>query len=60
MVIVEPPSGTQAELDRVALVVRLEYCGSICWKSEYKIDLGSAIPICSKESTTLLLKFLIT
>lgn len=44
MIIVGPSYEILDELDRSSLVVRLEACGRICYKSEDKISLDSALP----------------
>lgn len=48
MIIVEPSYEIQDELDRSSLVVRLEACGRICYKSEDKISDDSALPFVTK------------
>jgi len=47
MRIIAPSFAILDELDRQSLPVRIEYCGRICYKSEYRIDSGSAIPFVS-------------
>ncbi len=48
MLIVEPSYQIQDELDRASLVVRLEACGRICYKSEGLISSDSALPFVQK------------
>ena len=48
MRIVEPSYEIQDDLDRASLVVRLEACGRICYKSEGLIDEHSALPFVKK------------
>jgi thymidylate synthase (FAD) len=48
MIIVEPSYQIQDELDRASLVVRLEACGRICYKSEELISSDSALPFVQK------------
>jgi len=48
MRIVEPSYEIQDDLDRASLVVRLEACGRICYKSEGSIDENSAMPFVKK------------
>lgn len=48
MRIIEPSFTILDELDRQSLPVRIEYCGRICYKSENRIDNGSAIPFVRK------------
>ena len=44
MKIISPSYEIQDELDRQSLVVRLEACGRVCYKSEEKISAESAMP----------------
>lgn len=44
MRILEPSFHILDHLDQEALAVRIEYCGRICYKSEERIDAGTAIP----------------
>lgn len=48
MRIIEPSVTILDDLDRQSLPVRIEYCGRICYKSEHRIDSGSAIPFVRK------------
>lgn len=48
MRIIEPCFTILDELDQQSLPVRIEYCGRICYKSENRIDSGSAIPFVKK------------
>ena len=48
MIVVDPGYEIQDELDRTSLVVRLEACGRICYKSEEKITKDSAMPFVRK------------
>ena len=48
MIIVEPSFEIQDELDQSSLVIRLEACGRICYKSEDKITEESAMPFVSR------------
>ncbi len=48
MRIVDPSYEIQDDLDRASLVVRLEACGRICYKSEGLIDENSAMPFVKK------------
>lgn len=48
MIVVEPSFEIQDDLDRKPLVVRLESCGRICYKSEDMITEESAIPFVKK------------
>ncbi len=48
MLIVDPSYEIQDELDQASLVIRLEACGRICYKSEEKIDRDSALPFVKK------------
>jgi thymidylate synthase (FAD) len=48
MLIVAPSYEIQDELDRASLVVRLEACGRICYKSEELISTDSALPFVKK------------
>ncbi len=48
MRIVKPSYEIQDDLDRASLVVRLEACGRICYKSEGLIDKNSALPFVKK------------
>jgi thymidylate synthase (FAD) len=48
MRIIEPYFTILDELDQQSLPVRIEYCGRICYKSEHRIDNGSAIPFVRK------------
>lgn len=48
MLIIAPSYEIQDDLDRASLVVRLEACGRICYKSEDKITRDSALPFVSK------------
>ena len=48
MRVVEPSYVIQDELDQASLVVRLEACGRICYKSEEKITKDSAMPFVKK------------
>jgi len=48
MRIIEPCFTILDELDQQSLPVRIEYCGRICYKSENRIDKGSAIPFVKK------------
>ncbi len=48
MIIVEPGYTIQDDLDRSSLLIRLEACGRICYKSEEKISAGSALPFVTK------------
>lgn len=44
MRIIEPSFTILDELDRQSLAARIEFCGRICYKSEHRIENGSAIP----------------
>jgi thymidylate synthase (FAD) len=48
MQIVDPSFTIQDDLDRASLVVHLEACGRICYKSEGLIDKDSALPFVKK------------
>lgn len=48
MIVVDPSYEIQDELDHASLVVRLEACGRICYKSEEKISKDSAMPFVKK------------
>jgi len=48
MIVVDPGYEIQDELDRTSLVIRLEACGRICYKSEEKITKDSAMPFVQK------------
>jgi len=48
MIIVDPGFEIQDALDQASLVVRLEACGRICYKSEEKISVDSAMPFVKK------------
>jgi len=48
MQIVDPGYEIQDELDQASLVVRLEACGRICYKSEGLINKDSALPFVKK------------
>ncbi len=48
MIVVDPSYEIQDELDRSSLVVRLEACGRICYKSEDSINKDSAMPFVKK------------
>lgn len=48
MIVVDPSYEIQDDLDQASLVVRLEACGRICYKSEEKISEGSALPFVTK------------
>lgn len=48
MKIVEPSFEIQDELDNESIVIRLEACGRVCYKSEDKITETSAIPFVTK------------
>ncbi|WP_028319160.1 FAD-dependent thymidylate synthase [Desulfobulbus elongatus] len=48
MRIIAPSFTILDELDQQSLPVRIEYCGRICYKSENRIDSGSAIPFVRK------------
>jgi thymidylate synthase (FAD) len=48
MIVVDPSYEIQDELDQASLVVRLEACGRICYKSEEKISKDSAMPFVKK------------
>ncbi len=48
MLVVDPSYEIQDELDQASLVIRLEVCGRICYKSEEKIDRDSALPFVKK------------
>ncbi len=48
MLIVDPSYEIQDALDQTSLVVRLEACGRICYKSEEKITQDSAMPFVKK------------
>ncbi len=48
MLIVEPSYQIQDELDQASLIVRLEACGRICYKSEELISSDSALPFVKK------------
>ncbi len=48
MRVIEPSYEIQDDLDQASLVIRLEACGRICYKSEEKISEGSALPFVKK------------
>lgn len=48
MIVVDPSYEIQDELDKASLVIRLEACGRICYKSEEKITIDSAMPFVKK------------
>ncbi len=48
MIVVDPSYEIQDELDQASLVVRLEACGRICYKSEDSISKDSAMPFVKK------------
>ncbi len=48
MIVVDPGFVIQDELDQASLVVRLEACGRICYKSEGMITADSALPFVKK------------
>jgi len=48
MIIVDPGFEIQDALDQASLAVRLEACGRICYKSEEKITVDSALPFVKK------------
>lgn len=48
MIVVDPSYEIQDELDQASLVVRLESCGRICYKSEERINKDSAMPFVKK------------
>jgi len=48
MFVVDPFYEIQDELDQASLVIRLEACGRICYKSEEKINRDSALPFVKK------------
>lgn len=48
MRVVDPSFTIQDDLDRASLAVRLEACGRICYKSEERINEGSALPFVRK------------
>lgn len=48
MRIIEPSFSILDELDGKGLAVRIEFCGRICYKSEHRIEDGSAIPFVRK------------
>jgi len=48
MIIVDPSYEIQDALDQASLVIRLEACGRICYKSEAKITTDSAMPFVQK------------
>ena len=48
MIVVDPGFEIQDELDQASLVIRLEACGRICYKSEEKITKDSAMPFVKK------------
>lgn len=48
MHVVDPSYEIQDELDQASLVIRLEACGRICYKSEEKITKDSALPFVKK------------
>lgn len=48
MIVVDPSYEIQDELDQASLVIRLEACGRICYKSEEKITTDSAMPFVKK------------
>ncbi|NLX19250.1 MAG: FAD-dependent thymidylate synthase [Desulfobulbus sp.] len=48
MRIIKPSFTILEELDQQSLPVRIEYCGRICYKSEHRINDGSAIPFVKK------------
>lgn len=48
MIVVDPSYEIQDELDQASLVIRLEACGRICYKSEEKITIDSAMPFVKK------------
>ena len=48
MIVVDPGYEIQDALDQASLVIRLEACGRICYKSEEKITKDSAMPFVKK------------
>ncbi len=48
MIVVDPSYEIQDKLDQASLVVRLEACGRICYKSEDSISKDSAMPFVKK------------
>ncbi len=48
MIVVDPSYEIQDKLDQASLVVRLEACGRICYKSEDSINEDSAMPFVKK------------
>ncbi len=48
MIVVDPGFEIQDALDQASLVIRLEACGRICYKSEEKITKDSAMPFVKK------------
>ncbi|MCP3888243.1 MAG: FAD-dependent thymidylate synthase [Desulfobulbaceae bacterium] len=48
MKIIEPSFEIQDDLDNSSIAIRLEECGRVCYKSEDKISLDSAIPFVIK------------
>ncbi len=48
MIVIDPSYEIQDDLDQASLVIRLEACGRICYKSEEKIYEGSALPFVKK------------
>ncbi|NLZ16260.1 MAG: FAD-dependent thymidylate synthase [Desulfobulbaceae bacterium] len=48
MRIIDPSFHILDELEEQSLEVRIEYCGRICYKSEERIDAGSAAPFVRK------------
>ena len=48
MRIIAPSFTILDDLDRQSLAARIEFCGRICYKSEHRIDPGSAVPFVRK------------
>lgn len=48
MHIIQPSFHILDELDQQSLMARIEYCGRICYKSEHRIEEGSAQPFVRK------------
>lgn len=48
MRIIAPSFTILDDLDRQSLATRIEFCGRICYKSEHRIEPGSAIPFVRK------------
>ncbi len=48
MIVIDPSYEIQDALDSESLVIRLEACGRICYKSEDKITVDSALPFVKK------------